>query len=106
MGFKEAWKAQQARSDAMGAKFKARADNLVELQHPGFVDKKKELDEQNIAYCPKCLSTSLTANKKGFGLGKALVGGILTGGVGLLAGNIGKNKVLVTCMKCGNQFKT
>jgi DNA-directed RNA polymerase subunit RPC12/RpoP len=55
--------------------------------------------------CPKCGSTSLTANKKGFGIGKALVGAALTGGVGLLAGGIGKNKVEVTCLKCGKQFK-
>jgi DNA-directed RNA polymerase subunit RPC12/RpoP len=55
--------------------------------------------------CPKCGSTSLTANKKGFGVGKALVGAALTGGVGLLAGGIGKNKVEVTCLKCGKKFK-
>lgn len=55
--------------------------------------------------CPKCGSTSLSANKKGFGVGKAIVGGVLTGGVGLAAGAIGKNKVEVTCLKCGKQFK-
>ena len=55
--------------------------------------------------CPKCNSTQLSADKKGFGLGKALVGGVLTGGVGLLAGFLGSKKVLVTCLKCGNQWK-
>ena len=55
--------------------------------------------------CPKCGSTQLSADKKGFGLGKALVGGVLTGGVGLLAGFIGSRKVLVTCLKCGNQWQ-
>ena len=55
--------------------------------------------------CPKCGSTSLSANKKGFGVGKALVGAALTGGVGLLAGGIGMNKIEVTCLKCGKRFK-
>jgi len=68
--------------------------------------KKDELDKQGIPYCPKCLSTFITANKKGFSLGKALVGGVFTGGIGLLAGGIGKNKIELTCMKCGHRFKT
>ena len=55
--------------------------------------------------CPRCRSTYITANKKGFGLGKALVGGVLTGGVGLLAGFIGSGKVKCTCLKCGHEWK-
>jgi len=51
--------------------------------------------------CPNCESTQLTANKKGFGLGKAVAGGIVTGGVGLLSGFIGSGKVRITCLKCG-----
>lgn len=68
-------------------------------------DKIRELDEQGVAYCPKCLSVSLSANKKGFGIGKAVVGTVITGGlIGLVAGNIGAKKVRVTCLKCGYQF--
>ncbi|WP_088227762.1 hypothetical protein [Desulfosporosinus sp. FKB] len=67
--------------------------------------RKKEMDEQGIPYCPKCLSTSVTANKKGVGIGKAVVGGALLGPVGLLAGGIGKNKMELYCMKCGHKFK-
>ena len=44
--------------------------------------------------CPKCGSTQLIANKKGFSLGKAAVGGLLLGGVGLLAGAIGNNNIV------------
>lgn len=55
--------------------------------------------------CPKCGSTQLTANKKGFGLGKAAVGGLLLGPVGLLGGVIGSGKVVITCLKCGHQWK-
>lgn len=57
-----------------------------------------------IACCPKCGSTILTANKKGFGIGKAVVGAALTGGIGLAAGNIGAKKVRITCLNCGHQF--
>ena len=56
-------------------------------------------------YCPKCDSDKLTANAKGFSAGKAIVGGVLTGGVGLLAGFHGKGKVIITCLACGNKFK-
>lgn len=66
---------------------------------------KREMDKQGIVYCPRCKSTQITANKKGFGLGKALLGGVLTGGVGLLAGCIGKNKIECVCLKCGHKFK-
>lgn len=64
-----------------------------------------QMDKKGIAYCPKCLSTDLSANKKGFGFGKAVVGGAAFGlGAGLLTGGLGSNKVKVTCLKCGYQF--
>ena len=55
--------------------------------------------------CPFCNSTQVSAAKKGFGLGKAAVGAFLVGGVGLLAGAIGKNKVIVTCLNCGKTWE-
>jgi len=55
--------------------------------------------------CPRCLSTQLTANKKGFSGKQAVAGAILTGGIGLLAGTIGSNAVKITCLSCGHQFK-
>lgn len=64
----------------------------------------RKAEEEGIAYCPKCHSTSLSANKKGFGIGKAIFGAALTGGIGLVAGNIGAKDVRVTCLKCGHQF--
>lgn len=54
--------------------------------------------------CPKCGSIQLTANKKGYSLKKGLVGMALTGGVGLLGGLFGSNKVEITCLSCGNTF--
>lgn len=55
--------------------------------------------------CPKCKSAQLTANKKGFGLGKAAAGGLLLGPVGLLGGLFGSSKVKITCLNCGNVFR-
>lgn len=63
--------------------------------------------------CPKCGSTSITGQKKGYGVVKGGLGaaalGTMTGGVGVIvglgAGNIGRNKVKCTCMNCGYKFK-
>ena len=63
-----------------------------------FEKRKSELDEQGEVYCPKCLSIKLSANKKGYDIKK----GILLGGVG---GFIGKDKIEITCLKCGSKFK-
>ncbi|HCX63443.1 MAG TPA: hypothetical protein DHU59_13545 [Clostridiales bacterium] len=68
----------------------------------------KQMDKDRVAYCPKCYSTDLTAHKKGFGVGKAVVGAaaasVVFAPIGLVAGNIGAKKVRVTCLKCGHQF--
>ena len=61
-------------------------------------------DEEPIR-CPRCGSTQLTANQKGFGLGKAVGGGLLLGPVGLLGGFLGSKQVKLTCLKCGKQWK-
>lgn len=63
----------------------------------------KQMDKEGIVYCPKCYSTDITANKKGFSLGKAAAGSLIAGGV--LLGAVGKNKIEVTCLKCGNKWK-
>jgi len=60
---------------------------------------------ENQILCPKCGSNQLTANKKGFSGKKAVAGAIVTGGIGLLAGTIGSNKIIITCLNCGHQFK-
>jgi len=55
--------------------------------------------------CPKCGSRELHAEHKGFSGGKALVGAVAVGGIGLLAGTIGSRDTQITCLKCGNKFK-
>lgn len=59
--------------------------------------------------CPNCNSSRLEllgVDKQGFSLGKAAVGGLLLGPVGLLGGLIGKNKIKAVafiCMDCGKR---
>jgi DNA-directed RNA polymerase subunit RPC12/RpoP len=55
--------------------------------------------------CPQCGSTQLSADKKGFSGKKAVAGAVLTGGIGVLAGTIGSNKILLSCLSCGKQFQ-
>ena len=71
----------------------------------------KKLDSE--LKCPKCGSTSITGQKKGYGVVKgglgALAVGAATGGIGAIiglgAGNIGRKKIICTCMNCGHKFK-
>lgn len=55
-------------------------------------DKKRraELNASGQAYCPKCLSTSISANRRGYSL---------------VWGFIGSNKMICTCLKCGHRWK-
>lgn len=68
-------------------------------------DRIKENKANGVACCPKCGSTSLSANKKGFGVGKAAVGVFTVGVLGAAAGGIGSGKVVVTCLNCGHRWK-
>lgn len=53
--------------------------------------------------CPRCGGTMTPVSERqgGFSGGKAVVGGVLLGPVGLLAGALGKKKVLYCCKACG-----
>lgn len=55
--------------------------------------------------CPRCGSTSLTSQKKGFRMGRAVVGSVASLGVGALAGAAGSRKIDITCLNCGKKFK-
>ncbi len=60
--------------------------------------------------CPKCKGPNISPigrDRKGFSVGKAVAGGILTGGIGTLAGFSGKKgKLEYYCSDCGNVFKS
>jgi tellurium resistance protein TerD len=60
--------------------------------------------DNNEVKCPKCGSNQITAGKKGFSLGKAAGGILLTGGIGALAGLHGSNNVEAICLSCGSKW--
>ena len=62
-------------------------------------------DNNEYIFCPKCLSTKVHTEQKGFSGGKAFVGAVTLGALGVLAGTIGSDKVNITCLKCGHKFK-
>jgi hypothetical protein len=73
-----------------------------------FLDKVERVPQEavndEVMRCPNCGSANVTHGKRGFGLKNAAVGALLTGGVGLLAGAIGKNKIQLTCLQCGSSW--
>ena len=59
--------------------------------------------------CPMCGEMfkwkEVDVSNKGFSVGKAAVGGILLGPVGLLGGALGKKKKTYCCGSCGFQHE-
>lgn len=53
-------------------------------------ERRERLEKSKEVFCPKCLSTDISANKRGWKL---------------TTGMIGMNKIMVTCLKCGNKWK-
>ena len=82
----------------------ARYDPKIYDPGPSDETPAQSMQESQVA-CPKCNSTQITADRKGYGWGKAVGGGVLLGPIGLLGGFVGSRKVLITCLKCGHQWK-
>lgn len=83
----------------------------LQMQQEQMKIQQQQLD--SMLRCPKCGSTSITGQKKGYGAVKgglgALALGSLAGPVGVVAGlgagNIGRKKIQCTCLNCGHKFK-
>lgn len=81
-------------------------NGLVQERRPSSALKSRPAPVQkDEVVCPRCHSACVTANKQGFGLGKAVVGGAIFGLGGLLGGFWNSNKIKVTCLKCGHSWK-
>ncbi|TQI66269.1 hypothetical protein [Clostridium sp. KNHs216] len=70
-----------------------REHNAAKAAQPKQLSKKERIKENKangIACCPKCGSTSLSANRRGWKL---------------TTGLLGSSKIIVTCMNCGHHWK-
>jgi len=55
--------------------------------------------------CPNCGSMNIRTGQKGFDTGKAFVGSILGGPVGLMWGMKGRKKIEFVCQACNHKWK-
>ena len=59
--------------------------------------------------CPMCGEKNkwirIDESRKGFSVGKAAIGGLLLGPMGLVGGALGKKKVAFACGSCGFQHE-
>lgn len=104
--------ATQAQREAamQAAQLKMQAENL-RLQQEQLRLQQEQIS--SMLRCPRCGSTAISGQKKGYGAVKGGLGALAIGAVagpvgavvGLGAGNIGRKKVICTCMNCGYRFK-
>ena len=73
-------------------------DSLPETEYTRRQKRIVENKRNGVACCPKCGSTSLSVNKKGYSFVKGVR-------ISPLGGTIGMNKLKVTCLNCGHTFK-
>ncbi|HEY9697058.1 MAG TPA: hypothetical protein V6D10_07330 [Trichocoleus sp.] len=76
----------------------------VQLAPPVASSVQQSEPEEETIRCPRCKSTQIMVQKKGFSGGNAIVGAVLLGPVGLAGGFIGANDINLTCMKCAYQW--
>ncbi|MCT4508819.1 MAG: TerD family protein [Tepidibacter sp.] len=62
------------------------------------------MNSQHNIICPRCNSNNVTNEKKGFGIGKSAIGGVLLGPLGMLGGFIGKDDLVFNCNSCGTKW--
>lgn len=77
----------------------------VQEHHVVTTPPSSSIQQEDTLKCLRCGSTQLHAGSKGFGLGKAAIGGITIGPLGLLGGLVGHKKVMITCLSCGYKWQ-
>lgn len=70
------------------------------------INKKRgeEKEEEKIAKCPKCRSTSISYLNK-VSVGRAIIGGALAGSEGAVLGGLTGKKGYAVCLNCGKRWK-
>nr|DAL55726.1 MAG TPA_asm: zinc-ribbon domain protein [Caudoviricetes sp.] len=63
-----------------------------------------ESAEMEGLFCPKCHSRKIHIDKKGYSLAKGVIGAVVAGPLGLIAGKHKSNKVRYTCLNCSHQW--
>lgn len=103
-------KEQKEQSKIEIAKMKEKHRQASEEYRQASEKFKESLRQARAVKCPYCKSTDvefMAQQRKGFSIGKAAAGTILTGGVGVLAGFAGKKgKKEWHCKNCGAVFTT
>lgn len=82
----------------------ARVQNIPQVAKMESVSEPMIANNDEKISCPRCGSTNIHIDKKGFGGGKACCGAAMCGPIGLLLGNKGANKLRKTCLKCNNSW--
>ncbi len=62
-------------------------------------------DDNKILRCPNCDSSDLEVIKKGFDDELAIIGMLMFGPIGLVAGEIDSDKSIIKCLDCGSRFE-
>jgi len=94
----------QDQADAIASTFHAEGVTAMIYDSATPINEVTHHKNKDTLCCPVCGSTQIQVAKKGFGLGKAAVGGLLIGPVGLLGGAIGSNKIQRICISCKHSF--
>lgn len=106
----EELEAKQALKAEKRAERQRKAQEGFETLNRMSAESKAKKDFKKSIHCPNCKSQNvqfMQNKRKGFSVGKAAGGAILTGGIGTLAGFAGKagdNQWI--CMDCGRTFET
>jgi hypothetical protein len=55
--------------------------------------------------CSRCGSDQIMGGRQGYGAGKGVAGLLIAGPIGLVAGLLGRKKVIVSCLSCGHTWR-